>query len=124
MPGGRPTKYTKALETAVCKRIMRNCTVSAACAAEGIDRDTWQRWRDPDSTYFNEEFYVNTTRALASNECDMAGVLFDGAKGQATDTQVRASTEVLKRRYRHDWSDSLNLTSLTPEQLAALAGIK
>lgn len=145
MPAGRPTKYSDARCKAIIDALKVGNTRKCAAESAGVAYDTFLDWcQNPQYLQFSDD----VTRAEAEAENDAVKSLkialmphevtetktvtrqVEGVSVSETTITTRTehdprmAVELLKRRYRHDWSDSLNLTSLTPEQLAALAGLK
>lgn len=101
----RPTKYSKAMAEAICKRLQMGSTRMAASESLGIDYDTFRNWmRD------NSEFFAAVTRAESECEAAMTACITKAARGTpGQPADWRAAESWLKRRRRNEWGDNISL---------------
>ncbi len=137
MPGGRPTKYDPAYCEAVVAHMRDGASVASFAAEIDVARSTINQWAE-DYPEFSEALSRGKAACAAWWERQGRKVAENGgAPGQSN-----MITFGLKNMGKEDWSDSvkhvggdpssgdqpirhaLDISSLTPEQQAALAGVK
>lgn len=144
MAAGRLTKYNDVRCASIVAKLRDGNTRKCAAEASGITYETFRAWIiDPKHSAFS----ADVTRAEAEAEAgavksikiaidphevtetktvtrQVEGVsVSETTITTRTEHDPRMAVELLKRRWRHSWGDNINLTGMTPEQLAALAGI-
>jgi hypothetical protein len=98
MGTGRPTKRTKERETLVIKAAAQGLSNRAAANLAGIGEATLRRWMDADPT-----FGARIAQARTNLEQKLARLI----EAAAEQGDWRAAEAFLKRRYREDWTDSI-----------------
>lgn len=120
-PPGRPSKYTPALGAHIILALSNGATRRDAAALNGIDYKTFWRWLKDGTEDENSEFRkfaLQVETAEAELMTRLAQVVIKAAVGDP-----KYALEVLKRRRRTEWGDSLNVKDLTTEQLLELYGL-
>lgn len=135
-PEGRPSKYDPAYCDAIIDHMSEGWSATSFAASVRVARSTLNQWAE-DHAEFSEALKIAKAGCAAWWEARGRTMAESGgAPGQST-----MVTFGLKNMGKDDWSDSvkhvggdpavgdkpiqtLDLTTATPEQLAALAGLK
>lgn len=102
---GRPTKKTEFRLEAFLASLRGACTRMAAASACGVTWKTMSQWiaNDPELALAAEQAEAEGENALVSAAYESAL----GINGSAKDPKM--SIELLKRRHRAAWGDSINI---------------
>jgi hypothetical protein len=108
---GTEYKRTESNARKIVAALKKGATRTAAAAKAGLSLATLSRWCEADA-----EFAESIAIAEGCAEASVSEVLFDAAtKGR----EWRAGESWLKRRRRHEWGDSLNVSKFSDEELIA-----
>lgn len=108
------TKYTPELLTGILDALRRGATRTAAAESNGIHRSTLYAWLDASA---------DVSDAIARAEGEFRSRVEQKFGDDAVNGgDWRARESLLKRRYRDDWGDKLDLSGLPDHILLELLG--
>lgn len=109
------TKRTSEMLSAICESLRRGATRAAAARANGINRDTLYEWmKDPD---ISDAFARAESEFRSRVEQKFADDALNGG-------DWRARESLLKRRYREDWGDKIDLEGLPDHIVLQALGVR
>ena len=124
--GGRPTRYTPGMADRARKNLRAGLTIIACCSMLGIDRKTWDNWKnrgeDREEPY--REFFLSVQQGLAEHQAKHAINLEKHALGHEEEgiaPDPNLSLKILERRHRGDYGAQPTTVVNASAQAGAIA---